>query len=136
MNTNTITGYLIDVANEQARPVTVEHSLESFYKLLDCDMIEIAPRRIGFPHHNRTTKIYDIICDEEGLLKDSPKISAIDNIGSPMLVGNLLIVNMGEEDVESLTPDDIAYIEKYVELQATRKYPTPYPMLMQCEYAY
>ena len=125
-----IKGYFIDVANEQARPVTVEYSLESFYKLLNCDMIDITPRRIG-----RDNRLYDIICDEEGLLKGAPIVSAYTTDNEPVLVGSLLIVNIGEGDLESLKPDDIKYIRDYVcDLIDLRK-GTIHPILTQCDYA-
>ena len=126
-----ITGYLIDIASdEEARPVTVEHSLQSFYKLLNCDMIEITPRRIG-----RDNRLYDIICDEEGLLKGAPTVSAYATDDEPVLVGSLLIVNMGEDDVESLTPDDIKYIRDYVCDLIDLSKGTIHPILTQCDYA-
>ena len=73
---------------------------------------------------------YCLITDDEGLLKSSPKISAVSETGKPMLVGNLLLVSAdGGEDFESLTPDDISLIEKHIHLIATAQNPFPYPAL-------
>lgn len=128
----TITGYLIDVENEIAHPVTIENSLHGFYDALGVNMIEMPRRRIGY----RPGLTYVIVCDEEGLYKDSPKISAIDSYASPALVGNLLIVNEGEDgEVRSLSEADIRHISRYIIMQGTRKHPQPYPMLNYCEYA-
>lgn len=81
-------------------------------------------------------KRFTIICDDEALFVDQPKISAIDNLGQPMLCGNLFIVKTDDQgDTVSLDPADIKYIERFVLLQGTRKFPKPYPMLHQCEYA-
>lgn len=123
-----ITGYLVDVEHNIAAPVTIEKSLDSYYGILNCDCIDITTRQIG----NRE---YDIICDDEGLFKDDPKISAIDSEGNAMLCGNLFIVKFdGIEDETSLDPDDIAHIEEYIRAIATKRYPIPYPMLTCCEY--
>lgn len=89
-------------------------------------------RCIGVLHGRRFT----IICDDEALCADHPKISAIDNMGNAQLCGNLFLVKFdGAEDVESLSPDDIAYLNRFVLLQGTCRHPKPYPMLHQCEYA-
>lgn len=127
-----ITGMLIDVANEKASVSTIDNELHAFYDILGCSLIEMPTRRIG----GRKGRCYTIICDEEGLFAEQPKISAIDNMGQPMLVGNLFIVKVNDEgETISLGPDDIKYLERFIQLQGTRKYPRPYPMLHQVEYA-
>ena len=128
----TITGYLIDVQNETHGPRTILKELKEYYALLGCRLIEMPTRRIGVRNGRR----YTIICDEEGLFAEQPKTSAIDNLGQPMLVGNLFIVKVDEEgNTVGLDPDDIKYLERFVLLQGTHKFPRPYPMLHQCEYA-
>lgn len=126
-----ITGYLIDVGNEKASVVTTDNSLQGFYDVLGCRLIEMPTRQIGV----RDGRWYTIICDEEGLFADSPKISAIDNMGQPVLVGNLFIIKHDDMGFLSLDEDDIQYLQRFIQLQGTRKYPNPYPMLHQCEYA-
>lgn len=102
-------------------------SLASYYKTLDCDCIDIVSRKIG-------GKYFDVICDDEGLY-NQPKISAIDDMGAPMLVGNLFIVNYdGNGDNKSLTDEDIDHIKKYIQVMSTRQYLEGYPMLTQVEY--
>lgn len=121
--------YLIDVINEKAEVVKTWGTLNDFYLLLNCDTIDIVTRKIG-RHY------YDIICDDNGLFADSPKISAIDDSGSIMFVGNILIAGMHDEEGElrDLTDDDIAYIAERIERMGTRMYPAGYMMLTQCSY--
>lgn len=136
----TITGYLIDVDRETAQVVTVPKELQSYYKLLSCSTIAITEHRIGVrTPRNREPHFFNIVSDDEALLTEAPKISAIDNMGNPMLCGNLLIVKsrqneIGEVSLAILEPQDIEYLKQFILLQATRKYPRPYPMLHQCEY--
>lgn len=77
---------------EGVKPATMEHpDLPELYRLLNCDCIDITSRKIG-KHY------YDIICDDDGLLKDSPTVTAIDvKTCRPMLVGNLLITKHNVE---------------------------------------
>ena len=51
--------------------------------------IDIVSRRIKDTY-------FDIICDDEGLLKDNPRITAVDTEGNPMLVGNLIFSHTDE----------------------------------------
>lgn len=113
---------LIDVLNEEVKVVEVENGLEDYYKYLNCDCIDIASRKIG-------RKYYDIVVDDEGLLKSEPKISAINDLGGVMLVGNLMVLNSKDGELTTLTNDDIKYIKKRIVKLGTRKHPTPYPML-------
>ena len=58
------------------------NGLQDYYRLIGCDCIEITNREIR-------GKRYDIICDDEGLLKAEPQVSAVNGRGEAMLVGNL-----------------------------------------------
>ena len=129
---NKITGILIHVGFEKATVETIDNTLEGLYSLLECDLVEIPTRKIGAPKG----RYYTVVCDEEGLFAEHPKISAIDNLGQPMLVGNLFICNSDYENGEltSLTDDDIKYLSCFIKPQATNRYRKPYPMLHQCEY--
>lgn len=104
----TITGYFVDPENCIAEPRTIEHSLEGFYALLRCDLVDMPERRIGGDP-------FTIICDDEGLLKENPVVSAYDPMGNPALVGPIFVVKFdGEEDVRSLTEEDVAYLAKHI----------------------
>ena len=58
--------------------------------------------------------VYDVYCDDEGLLKDNPIVTAYNKALKPLLVGNLLIAqsNSRGEQID-LTEDDIKYIQKF-----------------------
>lgn len=130
--TKIITAYLIDVNHKIDTPISIPATLATYYELLDCRLIDMVERRIGPRRRSRT---YTIICDDEGLLRSQPKISAIDDLGQPMLVGNLLIVKTGPEgETIGLDDDDITFLQQHIHLQATRRFPDPYPMLHQVDY--
>lgn len=129
MSKKLLRGVLVDVENEKVSVVKIPDELDEFYKILGCSCIDIVNRKIG-------RKRFEIVCDDEGLLKDTPKISAIDNLGNVQLVGNLFIV--GSEVIDGnltgLEPADAAYVLSRVQKMSTKKYPDGYPMLTQCEF--
>ena len=101
MKNKNLTGYLVDVLDDLSGPITISNTLDALYNVLNCDLIDITYLTLG-------EKEFCVIVDDEGLLKGSPKISAVSEAGKPMLVGNLLLVSAdGGEDFASLTPDDI-----------------------------
>ena len=126
---NMIKGILIDVENEKVECIEVEDTLYEYYRILNCDTIDIISRKIG-------NKDFYIVCDDEGLLKGNPKISAINNLGQPMLVGNLFIVSAlaCEGNLTGLTESDAKYVMKRIQKMYTKHYKNGYPMLTQCEY--
>lgn len=104
--------YLIDVQNEKACVVETDSTLESYYKLLACNTIDIVTRKIN-------GKYYDIIVDDEGLYSDDVRISAITPEGENMLVGNLLVLNCPDRNDEDgnergLDDEDVQRISKKV----------------------
>lgn len=109
--TKQITGFLVDTEADHGdlktviKAVTIDKTLESYYKTLHCDLIEIPTYKFG-------GKRFDVICDEEGLIKGGqPVVSAIDAAGKPALVGSLLIVNT---NCRSLSDADIERLDKCV----------------------
>ena len=132
MSKKLLRGVLVDVKNETASVAEIPDDLDEFYRILNCDCIDIVVRSIG----GRFRKKFNIVCDDEGLYKNPQKISAINNMGQPQLVGNLFII--GDLDPEgnllSLTEYDEAYILSKVQKIGTTKFPAGYPMLTQCEY--
>jgi hypothetical protein len=122
-----IKGILIDVHNENVKAIEIEKDLKSYYNILKCDCIDIVSRRIG-------DKYYDIICDDEGLLKESPKISAVNRSRIPMFVGNLFIVRSSGDDVTDLDKEDLEYIMDHVRIASSDKFPSSYPVLIDVEY--
>ena len=112
--------------NEDKKPeiVEIEDDLKTYYKLIQCDSIDIVTRNIR--------KIpYSIVCDDEGLFVTSPKISAIDDNYQPQLVGNLVICGMPNDDGEltELTDKDVINILPRIRFLHTTKYPDGYYIL-------
>lgn len=106
-NTQKITGVLVDLEKGVARKATIDKSLEGYYKALNCDCIDIVSRSIG-------GQGFDIICDDEALLKAFPKTSAVSKNGMPVLYGNLFVVNYdGMGDVCSLREGQIEHILRH-----------------------
>lgn len=105
---NPLTGVLVDVCNGTIEKKTLDGTLQGFYRALHCDCIDITTRSIA-------GRIFDFVCDDEGLLKPGAKISAIDSKRNPMLVGNLFICSSDEEG-NSVSIDDeaIAHIKDNV----------------------
>lgn len=109
---------------------TINNSLDDFYSIIDCDCIDIATRKIG-----NNGKYYDIICDDEGLLKGSPKVSAISPSCNSMLVGNLIITNYNSNgETTSLTEDDIDYLLRYCQIFRHRITGETIPLLTEVDY--
>ena len=123
---------LVDVENGTASKVEIEPCLDEYYRLLNCDTIDMVDRRIGTPRSHRD---FTIICDDNGLMYDAPKISAIDNLGKAMLVGNLLVTKCnGEGETVGLTREEADFVMERVVHLGTRLHPEGYEMLTQCEY--
>lgn len=120
---------LLDVYNNEVRDVEID-DLQDMYKAIDCSCIEIPVRTIG-------GKKYNIICDEEGTFRSDAKISAIDNLGNIMFVGNLLITSayvIEDGELTGLTEEEASEVKKYIRTVSTRKYPEGYKMLTHVEY--
>ena len=103
-----VKGVLLDVNTGELQVVTLDGSLQGFYEALDCSCIDIVDRTIN----GRT---YTVVCDDEGLLKDGAKLSAVSEDNDPMLVGNLFITNSEYTPdgvaLADLTDDDISHIK-------------------------
>ena len=102
-----ITGFLVDLNTGKACAKTVDHTLESFYKILDCDTIDVVHRNIG-------GKRFNIICDDEALLKSPRHTSAVDPMFEPMLFGNLFVVGLSDEngDFTNLTRAQLLHLKQ------------------------
>ena len=109
--------FLLDAENRQTRTVEVDDTdhLTEYYKLLNCEIVDITSRKIG-------GKYFDIVADDEGLMKENPIVSALDTEGQPALVGNLLFCNYDPETGEevSLTDEDIQLLRDNVRFAAVR----------------
>lgn len=131
MTKKTIKGVLLDVENDKAEIVEFVPELKTYYRLLHCELIDIVERKIGVSNG----RYFDIVCDDEALLKNEPKISAIDDMGSAMLCGSLLVVGLAKNGEEqSLTESDAEFVMGKIQHMCTRLHPSGYKMLTQCEY--
>ena len=118
---------LIDTVNKEVKQVNPE-DLKDYYELIGCRVVDIVTRKIG-------RKFYEIICDDEGTFVDDPLISAIDDLGRVMLVGNLIICGKvnSEGDLTDLSSNDIRYIKQRVQKLNTRMH-SDLLMLTNCNY--
>lgn len=124
-----IRGILIDVVQGFAHITNVERSLQSYYRILHCDCIDITTRTVD-------GVVFDIICDDNGLFSEQPLLSACDRNGDAMLVGSIFVVGHDEEncDIRNLTADECAHVMRNIHPLPTRMHPEPYPILTNCEY--
>lgn len=104
-----ITGMLIRTDGTKASFKTIPANLESYYKTLDCELIDIVNRQVGYDNAYR----FNIICDDEALLKSPAIASAMDHGLNYCLYGNLFVVGIDEEtgDIRNLTKDERKYLE-------------------------
>ena len=122
--------YLNVNANKAPEKLNIKDDLQSYYNLLECNTIDIIRRKIG-------KRYFRIIYDDEGLLVENPKISAISNLGEVRLVGNLIICagDVTENgDLIGLTDDQAEYVKQHIIFLYTRQHPKGYHILTQCEY--
>lgn len=83
-------------------------------------------------------KWYDVVCDDEALFVESPKISAVNALGETMLVGNLIILGLAGKGFSNhstdLTDEDILRIQSSIRRIPTKLHPEGYQMLcnVQC----
>ena len=79
----------------------IEDSLQAYYEAIGCDLIDITTRKINGAN-------YEIVCDDEGLFKEAPIVSAVNRKGKPELVGGLVIAKYdGDGGLKGLDPDDV-----------------------------
>jgi len=120
---------LLNVYEDTLTVIDIEPELEAYYKALDCDCVDVVVRKIG-------RRKFDVMRDDEGLLKANAKISAIDNLGRTMLVGNLMFFHHdGLGNLFGLSHDDIDHLTKCIQVMYTKNHPEGYKMVTQCEYA-
>jgi len=103
-----ITGFLVNPYTHEAKRVEFRDELDELYRLLDVRTIDIVTRRVAGLE-------FTIVCDDEGLLIDRPRPSAIDESRHAMLVGPLLFTaGTHGEDLEGLTDDDVKILTRSV----------------------
>ena len=108
--------YLNVNANKAPEKLNIKDELQNYYNLIECNSIDIVRRKIG-------KRYFNIICDDEGMLVDGPKISAISNLGEVRLVGNLVICSdmvTEDGDLVGLSDEEAEYIRQRIEFLYTR----------------
>lgn len=120
---------LLDVKNNEVKMVEA-NSLEDYYNLIGCRTIDIIHRRIGDVE-------VEIVIDDEGMLVDNPKISAVDSTGNPVLCGNLLVAGgrvTDDGELTELTPEEVDKIMFFVAEVTTHIYKEPYRIFVEVDY--
>lgn len=111
-----IKGVLYNPFTEELKVVEVDANLEGYYKVLNCEMIEVITREFS-------GKRLVVICDENGLFKSNNKVAIATYDKSnkdraiEQIVGNVLIVDYftEDEDFESLNDEEInAVFEAFI----------------------
>ena len=126
-----ITGVLIDTVSNTAEVVTLDDTLEAYYSALNCSCIDIVERTIG-----ESEKYFTIVCDDEGLLKADPCISAVSDLWEPMLVGNLFVTDLEHDtgDLVSLPEHELEYVLDHIIFALNSRRNTIFPLLLQVGY--
>lgn len=104
---NKINVLILDPINGLPQLKVIEDSLQEYYRILNCNFIDIVKRYIG-------GKPFIFVIDDIGALKKELYPSLIDSKGNPMLVGPIIIANAEGEDLSSLTERDLFYLNDYI----------------------
>ena len=117
---------VLDVEKGEIREVEISENIETIYRELGCDTFDIANRKIG-------DRRFDIFCDDNGLFRDKPIVSAINaDHFSPMLVGNLLFANHDSEGrTVGLSDEDVAVIRSNMAMVVSSERENPW-MVVCC----
>ena len=100
----TVRALILDVKKNEVRDEVIEKDFDNYYKIIGTDMVELPKYRVG-------GRVFEFVCDEEGLLKADPITSGFGKNGNGMLVGNLIITGPNSRN---LTDETIAHLRKYV----------------------
>ena len=103
-----------DSIEEFVEAKEIESNLDTYYSEIGCDCIEIPSRCIG-------GKLFNIICDESGLLKDDPIPSAVGKGYQEAIFGNLIVCGLADDDGEltGITDEDVQLIRDNIRGAAT-----------------
>lgn len=108
MKENKLLAFMVNNDSDKSGWVHVVDELDEFYRLIETDTIDIVHRRVGDAE-------YAIVCDDDGLLKGEPLVTALDSEYNPALVGTLIILRDGEDGaLDSLTLADGVNIAEHL----------------------
>jgi len=120
--------FFLNVKKGSFGTVEIEPTLSEYYRLIGCTCIDMVTRELK-------DEVYDIILDDEGLLKEKPLISSVDSEGNPMTVGNLLFTRCNDEGEEvGITDDDIKNIISSIGFGFSDFQPEGYPLIVGLNY--
>ncbi len=118
---------VLDVEKNEIRQADC-NDLDDYYRELGSDIFDIARRKIN-------GRMFDIFCDDIGLFRENPIVSAVSSKGEPMLVGNLIFANHDAEgNTTSLSDEDILHILSNIGQAFRCGDDTGYSILMNCNY--
>lgn len=116
------------INDHEVKDITIENSLEAYYKELECDCFDIVTATVN-------GREFDIFCDDNGLFAEFPRVSAITPNREPMLVGNLLLAHHDHEgNTIGLTEDDIEFLDNTIFGVFSNVLQKVYPILGNVEY--
>jgi hypothetical protein len=100
---------IFDEKKQELIEKDIENELDTFYEIIGCRCIDIPRRKVG-------GKYFDIIVDDEGLLKSNPICTGVDAKSMDcMLFGTLIFTNTDDEgNTVSLSDEDISLIQSEV----------------------
>jgi len=107
-----IRGMFVDVDAGTVEPVMVCNELHDWYKQLRCDLIDIVTASID-------GEDFAIVCDDEGLLKESPRTAVHGSLQD--IVGNAMICrDTLDGQLASLSDRDIQLLRQHVKVAGRR----------------
>lgn len=86
-----ILGVLINPKERKAEKVTFKPTLDEYYRLLGCDLIDYGQRCVGGTN-------VTIVCDDEGNFDSTNVVSAVDKDRCTMFVGTILVIGFDNVD--------------------------------------
>ena len=98
----------------KVRKIDEKNKLQEFYKYLHCDVIDMVEIEVV---ENKTSYYYDVICDDEGLLK-SPKIPVLYVNEDVVIFGSIAFCKYNKNgDSVGLETEDIDRLMRYIHKQ-------------------
>lgn len=98
----------------------IEDTLEAYYKALNCDLIDIVVATVD-------GREFDIVCDDEALLKNDPIPSACDFDGNAMIYGSILLLHHDDEgNLTEISEDDVRLLKRNTLEALTRDFTGEY----------
>lgn len=86
-----ILGVLINPKERKAEKVAFKPTLDEYYRLLGCDLIDYGQRCVGGTN-------VTIVCDDEGSFDSTNVVSAVDKDSCTMFVGTILVIGFDNVD--------------------------------------